>query len=61
MRDALAAAWGNEVVMRRWLRFAALVDAVLAGTLVERLTREPMPGLAVVRHGELAAREALAA
>jgi len=58
MRDALAAAWGNEVVLRRWGRFAALVDAALAGTLVERLTHDPMPGLVVVRHGELEARAA---
>ena len=61
MRDALATAWGNEVVMRRWLRVTALVDAALAETLVERLTREPMPGLYVVRHGEVEARQALAA
>jgi len=61
MRDALAAAWGNEVVMRRWLRFTALVDADLAGTLVERLTHDPMPGLVVVRHGEAEALEAKAA
>ena len=62
MRDALAAAWGNEVVLRRWLRVTALVDAPLAETLVERLTREPMPGLYVVRHGEVEARQvALAA
>lgn len=61
MRDALAAAWGDAVVMRRWLRFAALVDAELAGTLVERLTREPLPGLVVLRHGEAAVREPLAA
>jgi len=54
MRDALAAAWGNEVVLRRWLRLAALVDAALAGRLVERLTHEPMPGLVVLRHGALA-------
>ena len=58
MRDALAAAWGDAVVLRRWGRFAALVDAALAGTLVERLTRDPMPGLVVVRHGELEARAA---
>ena len=55
MRDALAAAWGNEVVMRRWLRFTALVDADLAATLVDRLTHDPMPGLVVVRHGNAAA------
>ncbi len=61
MRDALAAAWGNEVVMRRWGRLAALVDADLAETLVERLTREPMPGLYLVRHGEVEARQAMAA
>ena len=61
MRDALAAAWGNEVVMRRWLRFTALVDAELAGTLVERLTRDPLPGLVVVRHGETDILEAKAA
>jgi hypothetical protein len=61
MRDALACAWGDAVVMRRWLRLAALVDADLAETLVERLTREPMPGLYVVRHGEVEARQAMAA
>jgi hypothetical protein len=61
MRDALAAAWGNEVVLRRWGRVTALVDAALAETLVERLTREPMPGLYVVRHGEVEARQAQAA
>ena len=61
MRDALATAWGDAVVQRRWLRFSALVDAALAQTLVERLTREPMPGLYVVRHGEVEARQALAA
>jgi hypothetical protein len=58
MRDALATAWGDAVVMRRWLRFAALVDADLAETLVERLTREPMPGLYLVRHGEVEAKQA---
>ncbi len=61
LRDALATAWGDAVVMRRWLRLAALVDAPLAETLVERLTREPMPGLLVVRHGEVEDRQALAA
>jgi len=61
MRDALAAAWGDEVVMRRWGRFAALVDAELAGTLVERLTRDPVPGLVMVRHGAAAVQEPLAA
>ncbi len=61
MRDALATAWGDDVVMRRWLRFAARVDAPLAETLVERLTREPMPGLYVVRHGEVEAKQAIAA
>ena len=61
MRDALATAWGDAVVMRRWLRFAALVDTGLAETLVERLTREPMPGLYVVRHGEVEAKQAMAA
>lgn len=61
MRDALAAAWAGEVVMRRWGRFAALVDAELAGTLVERLTRDPMPGLVMVRHGAAAVQEPLAA
>jgi hypothetical protein len=55
MRDALATAWGDAVVQRRWGRFAALVDAALAERLVERLTREPMPGLYVVRHGEVEA------
>ena len=29
--------------------------------LVERLTREPMPGLYVVRHGEVEAKQAMAA
>jgi hypothetical protein len=58
MRDALATAWGDAVVMRRWLRFTALVDADLAETLVERLTREPMPGLYLVRHGEVEAKQA---
>jgi hypothetical protein len=61
MRDALATAWSDEVVMRRWLRFSTLVDAALAETLVERLTREPMPGLYVVRHGEVEAKQAMAA
>ncbi|MFL6699866.1 MAG: hypothetical protein ACJ8GJ_22070 [Vitreoscilla sp.] len=61
MRDALATAWGDAVVMRRWLRLASLVDAPLAETLVERLTREPMPGLYVVRHGEVEAKQAMAA
>jgi len=61
MRDALATAWGDAIVMRRWLRLAALVDAALAETLVERLTREPMPGLYVVRHGEVEAKQAIAA
>ena len=61
MRDALATAWGDAVVQRRWGRFAALVDAALAETLVERLTREPMPGLYVVRHGEVEAKQAMAA
>ena len=50
MRDALSTAWGDEVVMRRWLRFAMQVDSELAEVLVERLAREPMPGLYVVRH-----------
>jgi hypothetical protein len=61
MRDALATAWGDAVVMRRWLRFTALADAALAGTLVERLTREPMPGLYVVRHGEVETQQPMAA
>jgi hypothetical protein len=61
MRDALAGAWGDAVVQRRWGRFSALVDAPLAETLVERLTRDPLPGLHVVRHGEVAARQAIAA
>ena len=61
MRDALATAWGDAVVLRRWLRLSAQVDADLAGTLVERLTREPMPGLYVVRHGEVEAKQAMAA
>jgi len=61
MRDALATAWGDAVVLRRWLRLSARVDAGLAETLVERLTREPMPGLYVVRHGEVEAKQAMAA
>jgi hypothetical protein len=61
MRDALACAWADAVVMRRWGLLASLVDAALAETLVERLTREPMPGLYVVRHGEVEARQAMAA
>jgi hypothetical protein len=44
--------------MRRWLRFADQVDAALAERLVERLAQEPMPGLYVVRHGEVDARQA---
>ena len=58
MRDALATAWADAVVMRRWLRFADQVDTALAEVLVERLAREPMPGLYVVRHGEVDARQA---
>ena len=50
MRDALATAWGDVVVQRRWGRFAGLVDAAQAGDLVERLVREPMPGVHVLRH-----------
>ena len=50
MRAALCTAWSDAVVQRRWARFAALVDARLAGELVERLAREPMPGIHVVRH-----------
>jgi hypothetical protein len=61
MRDALATAWGDAVVQRRWGRFAALVDAALAETLVGRLTRDPLPGLYVLRHGEIEARQAMAA
>jgi hypothetical protein len=58
LRDALATAWADPVVMRRWNRFTALVDAAQAETLVDRLTREPMPGLVVVRHGEVETRQA---
>ena len=58
MRDALSTAWSDAVVMRRWLRFADQVDIELAEVLVERLAREPMPGLYVVRHGEVDARQA---
>ncbi len=61
MRDALATAWGDVVVQRRWLRFAGQVDAALAESLVDRLAREPMPGLYVVRHGAVDARQAMAA
>jgi hypothetical protein len=53
MRAALCTAWSDAVVQRRWARFAALVDARLAGELVERLAREPMPGIHVVRHDGL--------
>ncbi|HEX7637321.1 MAG TPA: hypothetical protein VF457_02910, partial [Burkholderiaceae bacterium] len=52
MRDALAAAWADPVVQRRWQRFSALVGAGLARVLVDRLAREPLPGLAVVRHDD---------
>jgi len=59
MREALATAWGDAVVQRRWGRFARLVDEALARELADRLAREPMPGVQVVRHdGEC---EALAA
>lgn len=61
MRDALATAWGDAVVQRRWARFTRLVDAALAEVLVERLTREPMPGLHVLRHGEVDTRLPMAA
>ena len=60
MRDALATAWSDAVVQRRWARFAALVDTALAEVLVERLTREPMPGLVVLRHGEVEVQQAAA-
>jgi len=52
IRDALTTAWGDAVVMRRWLRFADRVDAALASRLVERLAKEPLPGVTVVRHAE---------
>jgi hypothetical protein len=52
MRDALSLAWADPVVQRRWLRLARLVDAPLAGRLVDRLASERMPGLHVVRHEE---------
>jgi len=58
MRDALANAWGDAVVMRRWLRFADRVDPGLAEKLVERLAREPMPGLHVLRLGDAEERVA---
>jgi hypothetical protein len=52
MRDALSLAWADAVVQRRWLRLARLVDAPLAGKLVDRLASERMPGLHVIRHEE---------
>jgi hypothetical protein len=56
LRDALGTAWGDAVVQRRWARFAGQVDTELAEVLVKRLTREPMPGLYVVHHGEVEAQ-----
>jgi hypothetical protein len=53
MRAALCTAWSDAVVQRRWARLAAGVDARLAAELVDRLAREPMPGIHVVRHGGL--------
>ena len=50
MREALASAWGDAIVQRRWLRLADHVDAALAARLVDRLVHEPLPGLVVVRH-----------
>ena len=50
MRDALALAWNDAVVQRRWLRFARLVDDTLARRLVDRLASERLPGVTVVRH-----------
>ncbi len=58
LRDSLATAWGDAVVMRRWNRLTALMDAAQAEALVDRLTSEPMPGLVVVRHGEVETRQA---
>jgi hypothetical protein len=50
MRDALAHAWNDAVVQRRWLRLARLVDDGLARRLVDRLAGERLPGVQVVRH-----------
>jgi len=50
MRDALALAWNDAVVQRRWLRFAHRVDDALARRLVDRLAIERLPGVKVVRH-----------
>ena len=55
IRDALALAWNDAVVQRRWLRFARLVDDALARRLVDRLASERLPGLQVVRHEDAAA------
>ena len=52
---------GDAVVMRRWNRFTALVDTAQAETLVDRLTSEKMPGLVVVRHGQVETLQAAAA
>ena len=55
-------AWATpSAAMCRWLRFTARVDAALAETLVERMTRGPTPGLYVVCHGEVEAKQAMAA
>jgi hypothetical protein len=56
LREALAIAWEDAVVQRRWGRFARLVDAAQARTLVDRLAREGLPGLQVVRHDDVALR-----
>jgi hypothetical protein len=50
MRDALALAWNDAIVQRRWLRLARLVDDALARRLVDRLASERLPGVQVVRH-----------
>ena len=55
MRDALAIAWNDAVVQRRWLRFAHRVDDALARRLVDRLAIERLPGVQVVRHEDEAA------
>ncbi|HEX4511343.1 MAG TPA: hypothetical protein VH328_14730 [Burkholderiaceae bacterium] len=54
VREALALAWEDPVVQRRWGRFARLVDAALARTLVDRLAQAGLPGLHVVRHDDAA-------
>lgn len=56
LREALSLAWEDPVVQRRWGRFARMVDAAQARTLVDRLAREGLPGLQLVRHEDAAMR-----